>query len=166
MHSFGNSNGNSLIKDEKTGFMKNGKNYSLTGFTPERKEQFFKELEETGHIGKALQRIGLSRQPFYTAMEHDPEFRRRYREAIMAMKWELEGTMYEKGKTPNGFLDRIAWLRRWFPSEYGQKTTIEHKTTENEIDSAFGNIIEVSASPSTADAPPKQLPQPIDPEAQ
>ena len=159
------SNGNSLRKDDATGFLQPSENYSIAGFTADKKTQFFALFEECGDIGKAMIAIGLDRRTFYTAMNTDSMFKKKFKESVVAMKWTLEGTMFHNGKTARGFMDRIAWLRRWFPEEYGQKTVIEHQTkdVENIFDSVMSQRMEngtmitvedLNAPPKSGDAPP------------
>jgi hypothetical protein len=50
--------------------------------------------------------------------------------------------MLKNAQTPSGFMDRICWLRKNYPEEYGNKTTVEHKSSDSQIESLYASAIE------------------------
>jgi hypothetical protein len=128
--------------DPVTGFLQPSLNYSIAGFTADKKEKFLVYFENCGNISASMDAVGLDRGVFYDALKIDREFARRYKMALLGMKRSLEGTMYHNGLKPNGYMDRITWLRRHFPEEYNPKTVIQHSSEPKEMDGIFARLLE------------------------
>lgn len=135
-------NGNSFEQDPVTGFLQPSVNYSVTGFTAEKKDTFLRYFENCGNIAASIDAVGLDRRTFYNALKIDKEFEQRYNMALFGMKGCLEGTMFHNGQKPNGYMDRITWLRRHFPDEYNPKTTIQHHSDSKDAEAMFSRVLD------------------------
>lgn len=120
--------------DPATGFLTPSGNWSNAGFTAGRKTEFISLIYENPHFGLICRKIGINYSTFARHMNLDPEFNRQVvhwsREARMYHKGQLEETMLTNGKKPNGYMDRITWLRRYFPEEYNPKTILQHQEAD------------------------------------
>lgn len=52
-------------------------------------------------------------------LKYDEKFKEAFRSISLQGEDILSNVMFERGKTPGGFMDRIAWLKRWFPERWG-----------------------------------------------
>ena len=119
--------GNTMRTDPVSGYLVAGEHYSLTGFRPEDKKRLLELYEQSGNITKSCRAIGISPRTFYHHLKEDQKFHDDFEDAEIALKHEFEEVMVSNGKRPNGFMDRMAWLRARF-SEYNPKTTIAHES--------------------------------------
>lgn len=113
--------------DPATGYLVAGEHYALSGFDAQSKRQFIDLYKETGNFSACAKAVGVARRTVYSHLENDPLFKEQFDDAVHTIKDEFEGVMVSNGKRPNGFMDRMAWLRARF-SEYNPKTTISHES--------------------------------------
>lgn len=119
-------NGNSMGKDENTGFLEPKKNYNVHGFTGEAKAAFLALYKEKGNIVAAIEALGFDRRTLYNHLKQDKAFLMAFKEAAQSMENELSGIMFQNGKK-GSFMHGIAWLRAHFPEKWGNKAIISHE---------------------------------------
>lgn len=157
-------NGNSLRKDEETGFLEPSLNYSLTGFNAQTKSLVVHFLREDYNISKACESVGINPRNFYHHLRLDEAFRLAVDQAREHHLDELESTMFRNAKTEKGTADRIFALKSWRRERYGERTTIEHGRKDS-ADQLFerlqesGKIINIesadySVTPQSSDNTP------------
>ena len=143
-------NGNSLGPDEQTGFLEPKKNYSIEGFTADRKKVWLERYRETGNLTKTCDEIGIAPQTFYNALDTDREFKRAFWLEKVRAQDDLEASMLERGKK-GSFIHAIAWLRGNFPAKWGQKSQIVHTKDDSSassiLDAAHGEVLEAEIIP-------------------
>jgi hypothetical protein len=131
-----------MVVNATTGYLEAGRNYKLTGFNSEEKIKFLEMYAKTGDISACMGALQHNPNTFQMHIRIDPKFKADFETVRRAMKHELEGVIFANAKTPKGFMDRMAWLRRNYPDEYGMKTTVEHKVNRQQIDSLYESVIE------------------------
>lgn len=149
-------NGNSLRVDEETGFLEPSSNYSLTGFTADKKKLAIEMLSEKLNVGAVCKAIGVSREHFYLIMQKDKAFAKAYKEVKEAHLDSIVDNMYDRAKKPNGTVAGIFLLKTQRPHEYQDKTIIEHQS-KTPIEQMFsqleqqGKIINVESAKNNDD---------------
>ena len=145
-------NGQSLVKDPETGFLGPGNNWSLAGFGSDRKLEYLKALMENPSPGYASKKIGINYHTFLNHYKSDPEFHKRVdfvmEESRHSHKGDIESTMLARAKSANGFMDRMAWLRRHFPGEYNDTRRVEHTVSESVLEKLEGLTNSYKATPA------------------
>lgn len=145
--------GSSLVIDEDTGYLSPGKNYSLTGFTAQKKAMLLQLFKESGNLGESALAVGTCRETVMQHLKMDPIFKRDFDGVVNECGDVLESVMFQRAKTPNGFMDRIAWLRAHRPDKYNPRTLIVHQSEKGNVDQILssmkddGRIIEIVESP-------------------
>ncbi len=134
------TNGESFVKDEKTGYLQPMQAGSAVVFGSESKVRFLQIMEETGNLAETCDVLGVSMTTYYNHMNLDEAFARDVAIGIRRMASKLEGTMYKNGQKPQGYMDRITWLRRWLPREWTPKTEITLQSDSSSIDSLFSAL--------------------------
>ncbi len=80
--------------------------------------RYWKERHEMPRPEDLCDVIGIGIATFYRHLLSDDQFKAGWYEIQLFAKGELESIMYNNGKRPGGYMDRITWLRRHFPQEY------------------------------------------------
>lgn len=144
----------SLIKDEETGFMAHSGNWKVGGFTPERKLLFLENLMKNPSSGWAAKQAGTTYTTFLSHYQSDPEFKSRVDLAMTESKerhkGDIELTILSRAKEPNGFMDRMAWLRRHYAGEWSETKQVNHNLPPAFMDKVGG----LAASYKVIDAKP------------
>lgn len=156
-------NGNSLKRNEDTGFLEPSKNYSLTGFDSTRKQQILEYLKINWNISAACEHTGISRQVFYYAFKDDPEFKSAVDNVRESHLDQLEQTMFNNAKTEKGTADRIFALKSWRRERYGERVNLtkEEKTDADQLFSrltAQGKLITIESAKNKDDTIPSDKP--------
>lgn len=142
--------GATLKVDPETGYMVAGANYSLTGLQPKHKIKFLEAFRECGDFGQSAKSTGFNRNTFTEHLNIDEKFRDDFKIVLESIGDELEGVMLNRAKHPNGFMDRIAWLRAHRPGKYNPRTVIVHENDKRGLDFLLdrmketGQVIEIS----------------------
>lgn len=130
--------GKSLVRDPETGFLVSNHNYTLSGFTPERKKGFIEALKTVATPSAACRIIGIHYHTFQNHYKKDPDFRKQVDYSLNEGRWrqkgEFELAMIEHGKKINGFMWAMAWLRKHFPGEYSETKQVVHSIDEKLLD--------------------------------
>lgn len=138
----GHFNGQSLVRDSKTGFMNPGGNWAIAGFTSERKKDFLDALMENPSPGYACKKIQIAYNTYMNHYNSDPEFKKQvdfvFQESRYSHKGDIEMTMLSRAKSANGFMDRMAWLRRHFPGEYNDTRHVQHTVSDSVLEKLGG----------------------------
>lgn len=132
-------------KEEGDRYLSPLKNYNLTGFDNDAKIRFLDSYEKTGSITGSMKAVGFHSRVFYLHMGRDKQFREDFDLVQRAMKHELEGVMFNRGKKDNGFIDRIAWLRKNYPEEYAPRQGQEQKKDSNKLSDLL-NVMDIEQS--------------------
>lgn len=91
------------------------------------KKAFLDAFKELGFRNKAAKKVKVKLQTVSYWLKTDPEFQLTYE--IWQDYWKetrkeaLEDVMLTTGMTPAGHRDRMEWLKKNYPQEYGLKTT-------------------------------------------
>ena len=114
--------------NEEFGYMEPTKNYKDVGFTADKKKMAIEMLEKTLNVGAVCKHLGLKRQHFYLAMEYDPMLKEAFEEVKERHLDQVESTMYDRAKLPNGTLAGIFLLKTQRFKQFGDRTIIQHET--------------------------------------
>lgn len=130
---------NGWFVDEKTGYLYNpGKKNSIS---PVTKQQFLEAFKKLGNQTQAAESVGISVRILSTHLRADKQFSKDYQQALVEMKHVIEGVMFQRAQKDNGFMDRMAWLRKHFPKEYDPKAIREDKSVDKKkIDDLWNEI--------------------------
>jgi len=119
-----------LTVNKETGFLESA-NSSVT-FDASKKTHFLrialKYVQEEKKIPSLLslcQSIGISLRTFERHIGADPAFKDRFREVLLIGQDILTEVMFDRAKTPGGFMDRAMWLRRHFPEYWNPDHKIQ-----------------------------------------
>lgn len=130
------------IKDSETGYLVSNVIKTGTPFGIETKKRVLELMKEEGSITGVCQKLGISTRSVYDHLNIDEAFRRDYALVIRDNCSILEGTMYKNGQRPQGYMDRITYLRRWMPQEWTPKTNISVTNDTSNIDILFKHLEE------------------------
>lgn len=72
---------------------------NLTILTREKRDEFLRLYPKTRSVGKAAQKIGVSRQALYLARENDRDFDEQWKEITENLKEDLEVEAYRRAHT-------------------------------------------------------------------
>jgi hypothetical protein len=125
------------IKDPETGYLVAQVTKTGTPFGVETKKRVIEMMKEEGSISILCQKLGVSTRSVYDHLQIDEAFRRDYALAIQDNCSTLEGTMFKNGQRPQGYMDRITYLRRWKPNEWTPKTQITVSQDNSSVESLF-----------------------------
>ncbi len=129
-------------KDSETGYLVSNSVVNGNVFGVETKKRFFALMEEEGSVGETCKALGISSRSVYDHLKIDEAFRRDYSLCIRNMASKLETTMYKNGQRPQGYMDRITFLRRWLPNEWTPKSQVTVTSDSGTIDSLFASLEE------------------------
>lgn len=115
--------------DEKTGYLYHPTN--LKAITPENKLMFLDAFKKFGNQAKAAESVGFTHRILSTHLRADKQFSKDYQQTLLEMKSVIEGVMFLRAQKDNGFMDRMAWLRKHFPKEYDPKTIASQSDKPN-----------------------------------
>lgn len=141
---------NGYTKDSETGYLVSNSVVNGNVFGVETKKRFLAVMEQEGSVGETCKALGISTRSVYDHLQIDEAFKRDYALCIRNMASKLETTMFKNGQRPQGYMDRITFLRRWFPNEWTPKTSISITSDTSNVDSLFslleqqGKIINVT----------------------
>jgi hypothetical protein len=124
----------------KTGYLEPSFTWKSNGFDSDKKVKFLELYLQSGNISESMRLVGCSFNAFASHLRKDKKFAEDFNLVKLQQKHRLEEVMMQHGLKEKGFMDRIAWLRKNYPSEYGQKTTIEHRSNTKVIDSLYDNL--------------------------
>lgn len=108
-------------------------NRKAVALTNEEKVIFLNEYYRTGNKTKSAVLIKRAVHTLDTAMKYDTAFHADFEMVKAAMKHNLEQTMYQRGLTPGGYMDRITWLRKNYGSEYDPNYQKKDNPTEETL---------------------------------
>jgi hypothetical protein len=131
---------NGYIKDEETGYLTSLKVRSGTPFGVDSKKKFLALMEEEGGFAKCCDLLGVSSDTLYHHLSIDESFSRDYTICVRRMASKLESVMFKNGQRPQGYMDRITWLRRYFPKDWTPKTQVNVTNETGSIDELFGKL--------------------------
>ncbi len=131
---------NGYNKDSESGYLvaENGRGGTLFGV--ESKKRFLALMEEEGGFAVVCDTLGVSTRTLYDHLELDEAFARDYTVMVRRMASKLEGTMFKNGQRPQGYMDRITWLRRYFPKDWTPKTSVTVTNDTSSIEELFGKL--------------------------
>lgn len=127
---------NQLAVNPRTGYLESPNGVSGRNFDSAKKIQFLelakKHIDETGRFPKVTALcnvVGIGHYTLETHLKKDAIFAQDYREILLRGRAELEHVMFENGCKPQGFMDRMAWLRANFPETYDRQNvvTVKHE---------------------------------------
>lgn len=129
------------IKDPETGYLVAENPRGALPFGIETKRKILELMAKEGSIVQVCEMLGVSTRSVYDHLSIDEAFRRDYAVTIRENCSRLEGTMFKNGQRPQGYMDRITYLRRWMPNEWTPKTNISvsHSDT-SALDSLYSAI--------------------------
>lgn len=127
-------------KDPETGYLVAKFNPTNTTFGVESKKKFLQLMETEGGFAQVCDTLGVSTRTLYDHLSLDEAFSRDYTIMVRRMASKLEGTMYKNGQKPQGYMDRITWLRRYFPKDWTPKTQVTVTNDTSSIDELFGKL--------------------------
>lgn len=129
------------IKDESTGYLTHQVAAGGQAFGVEGKKRFLQVMEDSGNLTETCRLLGISATTLYHHLEVDEAFNRDYGLMVRGMAHKLESVMYKNGQRPQGYMDRITWLRRWFPKDWTPKTSISvSQSDDNTLNDLFSDI--------------------------
>lgn len=105
-----------------------------TGVTVKAKSAFLKHFKKSGDKTKAIETQGFRFTDLEWHLQNDANFKRDYRETLLAMKHELESMMYESAFKASGHRDRQKWLEVNFPDEYGKVVKPKGQKNKSKLD--------------------------------
>lgn len=88
------------------------------GMQPDDKVKFLAEYQATGNFSGAAKSLGRHAALVRYHLDTDENFALDFKAVKDSMKHSLEQTMYQNGLKEKGYMDRITWLRKNYPSEY------------------------------------------------
>lgn len=142
---------NPLVPDPRTGFLGSGN--SPVAFGAHKKAALLglarKEIEENSRVPSLLslsKAVGISLRTFQRHLQLDEQFRDEFREILMSGESILTDVMFDRGKTPGGYMDRITWLRRHFPENWNPEYKLNVAST-NEIHQRVYDAIAIDSDP-------------------
>lgn len=131
---------NGYIKDPETGYLVHTIHAGGNAFGVESKKRFLALMEEEGGFAQVCDTLGVSTRTLYDHLQKDEAFGRDYTMMVKRMASKLESTMYKNGQKPQGYMDRITWLRRFFPKDWTPKTQVTVTNDTSSIDELFGKL--------------------------
>ncbi len=140
-------------KDLESGYLVANNPRGSTPFGIDTKKRILQLMREEGSISIICEKLGVSTRSVYDHLNIDEAFRRDYALCVRDNCSELEGTMFKNGKRPQGYMDRITYLRRWAPNEWTPKTNVTVNRDDSSVDALFaslkeqGKIIDVNPEP-------------------
>lgn len=134
------TNGNSFVKDEASGYLVPTHNTGSIPFGVESKKRFLALMEEEGDKGKVCDLVGVSWHTLDNHLSLDEAFARDYTITLRRMASKLEGTMFKNAQQKQGYMDRITWLRRWFPKDWTPKTNLTVNQADSSVDELFSKL--------------------------
>lgn len=130
----GDSNGNSMVKDEKTGYMvaTNKANVnSENHFSIERKLNFVELCKQHWpNIHKVLLEVGISYGTYKNHLLLDPKFNKDLEAIREAKVDQVEGNVFAFANRPANFMDRMAILRAYRGDLYNPVQKIQQVGAE------------------------------------
>lgn len=105
------------------------------GFDRVKKCKFLELYLKNPDYSGCAKVLGVTRQTVWYSMEQDPEFKAAFQSVKEELCDQLEERVYTFGQRPQGFMDRIAFLRsyrpsRWAPDKH-MSVTVDVKQTES-----------------------------------
>lgn len=157
-----------LQPNPETGFLESNRN---TTFDSARKVKFIalaKEIAERRQLPSIVElckAIGITTRCYWEHMSLDAKFHEAWEDVTDICESFLVDTMFVRGQTPGGYMDRITWLRakkphRWNP-EYKFSIVHDGSSAKGLMDAAKGAIDAdiVSELPEIVGNPPAIIPQ-------
>ncbi len=108
------------------------------------KSSFLEAYKALGYLNRAANQVTIESSTVQYWLKTDPTFKIKYQ--ILKETWKearkevLESTMYDRGLTPGGYMDRITWLRKHYPEEYNPKAIVT--TEKGEADERLKKLSE------------------------
>lgn len=143
------TNLNDSNKDPETGYLTPKARENEIVFGSESKKRFLEQMELSGNLAQTCDIVGIGMTTYYAHLKNDEAFARDVAITLKRMASKLEGVMFKNAHAPQGYMDRVTWLRRWFPKEWTPKTQIEVQPKTEDIDTLFdalraeGSLIDV-----------------------
>lgn len=103
--------------DPVTGFLEKADD----PLNPRVKTAFLKAFKRSGDATASIEELSVSNLALEQHLKYDEAFRKALHSVRLAMKHRLEGLLFKSGLQPNGHRDRVKWLEKNFPEEYGPK---------------------------------------------
>lgn len=101
-----------------------GKHWKTRYLTAEEKMTFVRAYVSSGSIRKAAETSKIPVPTFYKHLQTDPDFQRAMTLAKLSMGDSLQATSYRRALEPNGVVDRMCQLKRFFPRIYRENSGI------------------------------------------
>lgn len=95
----------------------------------EEKQTFVRIYVDTGSIDEACKAVDISVPTFYSRMQTDPDFERSMTLAKLSMGDRIQSTSYKRALEPNGVVDRMCQLKRFFPRIYRESPGVTIMST-------------------------------------
>jgi len=115
--------------DPASGFLQTTGNYA-EAFTPERKQHFINIFKSSGlRFRQTCDNLGISSHTINHHISIDPEFKRKYQEAIDDYAEELEAKQRAFALESKNFMDRAMQLRSLLPAKYARDERINASQT-------------------------------------
>lgn len=156
-----------LAPDPRTGFLESTGKHAFNAVMKMRALELAHEnvtvRSELPDIPAICKGLGISHNTFYAHLQQDEEFKRQWEEVLDLCEHELVKTMYANGRRPNGYMDRITWLRAHRPGKWNPDYKINISTDSGQAKGLIGLAstaieAEIVASPTVIDAPSAQSP--------
>jgi hypothetical protein len=117
--------------NEETGFLESN---PLSSFNSALKVKFLdlaKSAADNGdmpNIPGMCSAVGINPRTFYTHLNRDGKFKEAWEDIIDYCESTLVRTMFARGRTPGGYMDRITWLRAYRPERWNPelKLNVHH----------------------------------------
>lgn len=149
-------NGNNMSVDPETGFLTPTNQYSLTGFTAEKKKKFVSHLRKEYNIGRSAKLAGISYYAYVDHMQVDPVFKQAVKEALECHLDDAESKMISNAKTDRGTADRIFLLKNRRKSIYGDRVNLSVEKPEI-LDALMEKIRANSIDVEVVESAPKEV---------
>lgn len=134
------TNGNSGEKDPETGYITPTQAGAVVVFGAASKKRFIEQMEVCGNLAETCDIIGIGMTTYYKHLQADEAFARDVGICLRRMAGKLEGVMYKNGQRPQGYLDRITWLRKHFP-EWNPKSSVSVSSSDSgTVEELFGKL--------------------------
>lgn len=148
---------NPLIKNPETGFLESpSPNFaSFDSAKKVRALELAKEMIKRGEYPKQstiASAVGVYSRTFGYHLQNDPRFKEEWKEVVDMIEDMLVDPMYENGRKPSGYMDRITLLRKLKPEVWNPDRKIQIQTDNaptKKIFDEFSSIIDAEIVPTS-----------------
>ena len=106
---------------------------------------YVKMHEKAPSMASLADSVGIGIRTLEKHLERDAEFKSRFREVLWRADAILDDAMFKRAKEPGGFMDRMAWKRRFFPEFWDPARKISVERKDDEFKAVLERVIEIEA---------------------